>query len=143
MTDQSEATTEVARQFAAALDRDDFEAARAFLTEETTYTIHGKLYIGIEQIIDRYERSSEWAQSTFDRVDYESEVEPLEADRVRVIFVDHIEHAGETLDHEAGQVLTIDPEREVIDGIKHEDLEGEPEKVEEFFEKTGVSRPPP
>ncbi|MFB6374728.1 MAG: hypothetical protein ABEN55_16775, partial [Bradymonadaceae bacterium] len=136
-------TTEVARQFAAALDRDDYETARTFLTEETTYTIHGKLYIGVEQIIDRYRRSSEWATSTFDQVAYESSVEPLEENRVRVTFVDHITHGDETLDHTARQVLTVDPEREVIDGIKHDDHADEDESIEDFFEKTGVSRPPP
>ena len=143
MTDRDDPTREIARQFADALDRDDYGTAADFLTPETTYTIHGRLFIGPDEILARYRDSSEWAHSAFDRIDYESSVELLDDDRVRVTFIDRITHAGETLEHEARQILRIDPEDEAIEGIKHVDLPEESEKIEEFFRKTGVDRPPP
>jgi hypothetical protein len=141
MTDRDDHATSVAAEFADALDRDDYEAAREFLTDETIYTIHGKLYIGADEVLDRYRRSAEWAASSFEQVDYDSSVEPLEGNRVEVTFVDHITHGDESLDLEARQVLTIDTQLEVVDRIKHRDYQGEDERIEEFFQKTGVDRP--
>jgi hypothetical protein len=141
MTDRDDTVTEVATEFADALDRDDYDAAREFLTAETIYTIHGKLYIGADEVLDRYRRSAEWAASAFEQVDYESSVERLEGNQVEVTFVDHITHGDESLDLEARQVLTIDPQLEVVDRIKHRDYSGEDERIEEFFQKTGVDRP--
>ena len=133
-----ERSLSIARRFAVALDNDDFDNATELLAVDCTYHIRDEIHRGAGEIIASYRQATEWAHETFDDIEYESEVEPLDGHRFVILFLDRLCHCGQSLDHRCRQILTIDDRAKIID-ILHEDLPGESERVEVFFESVGIS----
>lgn len=133
MPDQAP-TRQIARDFADAIDADDYRAAGRLLAGAAVYAFRGQRLMGRDKILAKYAASSEWARETFESVDFDSSVEVESETTARVSFVDRIEHAGQTLVHTSEQILEIAPERGRITHITHVDRPGEAEKLERFLE---------
>lgn len=130
----------IARRWADALDRDDFEALPAFLSPECRYHSPGGEIVGPEAIIASYESSSVWAHATFDRITWASECEGQGDDRVLITFIDIADHRGEHHVYRCQQLIHVD-DAGLIDDIIHISIEGEETALADFFARIGVTRP--
>ena len=131
--------THTASDFAAALDADDFLRAQKHLARYCLYHFRGTVYEGPDAIIDTYRAASEWGRESFDAIDYESSVEPLDDGRIAVTFIDRLSHAGEQHTHTCRQILHFNPHGSIV-RIEHEDLPGERDAVDAFMTRHGISR---
>ncbi len=120
---------EIVRRFALSLDEEDYDAARALLSDGCVYVIRGETYEGPEAIVATYEGNGEAAKS-FDEISYGSSVRGGEDGWIVIEFWDELVHRGEHLRHVCEQWARVD--RGVIVRIEHRDLEGERERLEAF-----------
>ena len=132
-------TQEVIERFAAALDRDDFDAAAALLRDDCRYESPIGPIIGAQPIIDSYRSASEWARTHLDEIIYESRCRLESADRGIVLFVDHLRHNGRTHSYRCQQIVTVDAAGQIT-RIEHDELPGEREAVDVFLRGVGVDR---
>jgi hypothetical protein len=128
----------IARLFAAALDRSEFDAAARYLAPDCRYQIGGELLIGPDAIIASYRESDEWGKRALDQVLYESQVEQTGGD-LSVLFADRITHHGETHEYRCRQHLWLD-DAGLIARILHEELPGERASLTEFFARCRIRR---
>ena len=128
----------VVSDLAAALDRDDFIEAARFLATDCIYEIGDETRIGSAAILASYAGSSTWGREHFD-LRYESEVGEPEGDTVAVTYVDHLTLAEHHHTYRCRQHLTVGPEGRVT-RIVHEELPGEREKLDQFFQECGVEK---
>jgi RimJ/RimL family protein N-acetyltransferase len=126
-TEPGAAPLERARAFAAALDEDDFERARPFVSPHCVYDVRGETLRGADAILASYAAATRSARSRFDDVRYESAVEP----GPRIRYTDILRQAGREHRHHCAQSLTF--EAGLITRIVHEDLPGEREALQRFL----------
>jgi SnoaL-like domain len=126
---------EVAGRFAAALDADDFFAARLILAENCRYDVRGETFVGPASILDSYRLASDAAHREFGWLTYSHRVVRADATGATVEFTDRIERAGAEHTFRSLQHLTIADG--LIIAIQHEDLPGEREKLEQFRKGLG------
>ena len=88
--------TSIAKQFAEALDRDDFAAAESLLASECVYEARAGEIMGATAIVSSYREASAWAKDHLDSIQYASRVEDANESRAAVIFIDHITHQGKS-----------------------------------------------
>lgn len=129
---------EVAEKFAAALDADDFELARSFVSEGCVYELGSNTLCGAASIIDEYVKNATRARIKFDEVIYESHVEPESDEHCACIhFTDKIRVGARQ------HVFRCRQRVEIRDGsihrIVHIELEGERERLSAFFREMKVS----
>lgn len=128
---------QIARQFAQALDAEDYPAARALLADGCVYTIRGETHRGPEAIVASYRANGDSGRETFDAIEYESRVEPLNETTAVIRFVDHLTHRGERFTFECEQRITVN-EAGRIDAIEHIDLPGQREAFTAFMQRVGL-----
>lgn len=125
-----------ADEFAQALDAEDYERAKPLLSSACIYEISGRTIVGSNEIINSYKAHGDQATIDLDSIEYESAVELDQSGDAIVTFVDRIAHRGETLLHTSQQILQFG-----IDGlichIRHIELPGERDALEEFSKLTG------
>jgi len=92
MRDKSEL---VARQFAAALDAEDYFAARKLLADDCLYHIGDATIAGPAAIIDSYRINSESAKRRFDSVEYSSDVGASDPSTTVISFMDRLRIGNE------------------------------------------------
>ena len=137
VTSRVQATAE---RFAKALDADDFTCAEEFLAPDCEYHIDGRLLVGTGQIINSYRNNSEWGQSVLDAVEFGSRVESVADNEVVISFTDRIKKGDLSHVFQCRQLLTIDERRELITRIQHQDVGGEREALQAFFDRCGITR---
>jgi hypothetical protein len=127
---------------AKALDRDDFDAASCFLSEDCVYDTGGEVVTGRIAIIDAYRAASTWAHATFDEVVYESEIDRASVSdaSVAVIYTDRIRKGERWHTHNCRQTVDVDRRSGKVVAIAHGDLEGEAERLNAFFAACGIVR---
>ncbi|PWB94717.1 hypothetical protein [Methylosinus sporium] len=127
---------------AKALDRDDFDAASCFLSEDCVYDTGGDVVTGRIAIIDSYRAASAWAHATFDEVVYESEIDRADVSdtSVAVIYTDRIRKGERWHTHKCRQTVDVDRRSGKVVAIAHGDFEGEAERLNAFFAACGVVR---
>ncbi len=129
----------IARRFAAALDRCDFDEAAGYVAADCRYdTGHGEL-VGPNAIIASYRASDEWGRGVLDQVVYESEVTANADGSLTVLYIDRLTHRGETIEYRSRQRLWLNEAGQVI-RILHQELPGEREALDAFFARHGVRR---
>ncbi len=128
----------IARLFATALDRCDYDEATRHVGAGCRYQISGQELVGPEAIIASYRESAEWGRRVLDQVVYESEVQQA-GDHVAVLYIDRLTHHGETHVYRCRQRLWLDSAGRIV-RIVHEELPGEREKLDAFFVKQGIKR---
>ena len=130
----------IVRRLAAALDADDFSAARGLLHDECVYVGANQTLRGAEAIIGSYADASAWAHRTFDELRYESETGPAERATVPVTFTDYMLKAGGRWHrYRCRQDFTVGHGGRIA-RIVHHDLPGEREALERYFEESGIER---
>lgn len=121
---------DIARAFAAALDRDDFAAAQRFLAPGCRYELRGEVLVGPEAIVASYADASRRAHAAFDEVRWESEVVAT-ASGARVRYTDVLRLRGREHRHRCAQELSVDAG--LVARIVHVDLPGEKEALAAFI----------
>ena len=131
---------QTAATLAAALDRNDFATAARLISAECRYEVRGETLIGAAAIIGSYAENNLWATQNLDEVRYESEVGEPAGDTVAVHYTDYLMKAGGGWHrHRCRQHLTVDDEGRIV-RIVHEDLPGEVEALDDYFERCGIGR---
>ncbi len=123
-----------AEGFARALDKDDFESAKAYLAQNCRYSAGEKDVHGPDAIIQSFREGSEKAKSLFDQVDYGSEILDISAAGVVVQFTDLIEIRGQSHVYSSRQHLEFGDDGLII-RIVHEEIPGEIEALEAIIKK--------
>lgn len=125
---------------AAALDADDFTAARRWLAEDCVYEGASETLRGAQAILGSYAEASAWAHRAFDEVRYESQVGAPEGDTVPVTFTDYLLKAGGRWHrYRCRQEFTVGRDGRIA-RIVHRDLPGEREGLAAYFKECGVER---
>jgi len=137
-----ETVTRVATALSQALDRNDFVDAAMWIATDCVYDVRGDEIVGSAAILASYAGTATWVEKVFDEVRYESVVEePVEGDTARVLYTDYLMKVpGQWHRHRCRQHLTVGAEGRVVK-IVHEDLPGENESLERYFEACGIVRP--
>lgn len=130
----------IVRRLAAALDADDFAAARALLADDCVYVGARDTLTGSEAIVASYAEASGWGHRTFDEVRYESEVGVPRGATVPVTFIDYLLKAGGRWHrYRCMQEFTVGAHGR-IERIVHHELPGEREALERYFRENGIER---
>lgn len=131
MSGFQEDTETAAVALAAALDREDYAAARPLLDDACVYQIRGVVIDGADAIISSYRTNGEAGRKRFDSVRYQSSVSTLADGRARIDCTDIVTHLGNTLIHRCAQEVEFDHAGKAT-RITHIDFDGEREALEEF-----------
>ena len=126
--------------FAAALDKDDFETAIGFVTDDCVYDAPSGQIIGAKSIMDSYAKNAAWAREAFDSLEFRSHVETRSSSEAVVEYTDITVHRGIRHTYRCQQFVTINEEGK-ISAIKHREIPGQQEVLNAFFDKVGVKRP--
>ena len=124
---------------AQALDDDDYEKAATTLAADVTYEVGGGTISGRKTVLASYRNASEMAHELFDEVSYDHAVVAEGPGIFRIHYGDVLTLNGETLRHEAEQVVTVVRGRKIVHIADHP-VPGERERVDEFLERHGMSR---
>jgi hypothetical protein len=102
--------------------------------------VRGEVVRGREAIVASYRASSEWARANLASIAYTSEVEPARGDDVGVLYTDDLTaRDGARHIHRCRQVYSVGEQGRVV-VIVHDDLPGEAEALQAFFEACGIAR---
>ena len=140
MTEEaSESILSVATAFALALDRDDFAAAEVCLARECVYESPDGVLEGPAAIIAAYRGNAESAVRDFDKIEYDSIVEPAGGNAARITYIDRITHQGKSHEYRCRQVVEVGDDGKIVH-IKHEEIPGKREALRAFFDEVGIDR---
>ena len=130
--------SDLATGFARCLDNNDFSGARQYLATDCKYLYEDVELRGPNAILASYEGNYLSAKDFLDEIIFESEVEPLEENSVKVHYLDRLRKGDHWHEHRCQQELHF------LDGkisrIGHIDLAGEKEKLNAFFQRVGIKR---
>lgn len=129
----------IVERFATALDNDEYGEVTKVLAHDVVYEVKGEVLIGPELVANSYREASEAARRIFDLVRYDHEVLDDDGSTFRVKFLDILVIDDDRLVHNAEQLVTVDPDLEVV-RIINVDIPAETAKVDEFLAKHGRSR---
>jgi hypothetical protein len=121
----------IARQFAAALDAEDYVAARALVAEDCIYRLGDGVISGPDAIIDSYRANGAAARRRFDEVQYVSSVEQTGASTAVINFIDRLRLGDQWHQFHCRQHLRIGPGG-LIEEIRHEGLPNQREQLIAF-----------
>ena len=131
-------TYKQANLFAAALDADDFKAAKDLLAPDCVYERSKDVVIrGAELIIQSYRESSNRAQMIFDSVHYTSDVMSSSETTAELLFADNLEAKGKSHIYRSRQYLEFDANGAIM-RIRHEEISGERDRLKLFIEESGL-----
>ena len=131
--------TSIAKQFAEALDLDDFATAESLLASECVYEARAGEIMGATAIVSSYREASAWAKDHLDSIQYASRVEDANESRAAVIFIDHITHQGKSHSYQCQQLLSFGANGNIV-RIQHVELPGQREALNAFFATVGIAR---
>jgi SnoaL-like domain len=127
----SEAIVRTARRLAEALDAEDYSAAGAVLAEGCVYHTGTATLKGRDAIIASYRANGEAARGRFDAIEYASRVEASGPSEAVIGYTDRVRIGDRWHEYHCRQHVRID-ETGVIEEIRHEELPGERERLQEF-----------
>lgn len=121
------------------LDEEKYDDVVNCLSPECEYEISGQVHIGSAAILASYQGNGDWAAKNIDKISYGSALIEVNEKLATVEFLDHLEHGGQKFTHRCHQHLEFDAIG-LICKIRHEDLPGERESLNAFFESVGLKR---
>lgn len=127
-------------RWAAALDADDFDAARRLLAPDAAYVVRGETLRGPDAILGSYRDAARSAHAAFDEVRYRSEVVRASGRAATIRFHDELRAGDRWLHHACEQDVELDGDGRVA-RIVHRDLPGERERLIAFLDETGRDLP--
>jgi len=129
---------QVAAALAQALDHEDFSVAEGLLAAGCVYESPFGLLEGPAAIMASYRGNAESAVSRFDRIEYESSVEPLDETSARITYFDRITHKGKSHEFSCRQVVTVGDDGKIV-RIVHEEIPGKREALNAFYVEVGIT----
>jgi hypothetical protein len=120
-----------ARGLAQALDGEDYAAARQLLAENCVYHTGKGVLTGADPITASYRANGDSARKRFDAIEYASQVEPVDALRAVITYTDRVRRGEEWHEYRCRQQVRVDERGRIVE-IRHEELPGERERLEEF-----------
>lgn len=120
-----------ARQFARALDIEDYATARSLLAIDCVYEIGEKTLVGIDDIIASYEKNSVEAPKRFDAIEYASAIESTGGREAVIAFTDRVRLGDAWHDYHCRQHVVVGMDG-LIASIRHEEIPGERERLNAF-----------
>jgi hypothetical protein len=121
----------MARRLAESLDAEDYDAARATLAEGCRYHIGTTTLTGPDAIIASYRANGEAARGRFDMFEFSSQIEPSGASGAVITYTDRVQLQGEWHEYRCRQHVRLGKTGQ-IEEIRHEELPGERERLQEF-----------
>ena len=121
----------IARRFAAALDAEDYWAARELIAEGCVYYPGNDSIIGRDAIIETYRSAGESAKRRFDAIHYVSDVELSGPSSAVISFTDHLCIGSESHEFRCRQHVRIRLDS-LIEEIRHEELPDERQRLDVF-----------
>ena len=140
MSNDSRNAVDVVTRFAVALDEEDYPTAHALIDPACRYTLNDLTFNGPDEIVASYKGNGDTAAQKFDAISYGSAVRAGTGDDAAwtiIRFSDHLEHAGEKLDHYCEQWCQVN-DAGFIARIEHRDLPGEAEALKAFKTRHGM-----
>ena len=135
----------VAKAFADALDRNDFDQAASMLAASCRYdrtkaspTTEGTL-VGSDAIVESYRRQDARARRLFDRVEYSSVVEAVDGMTAVIRFTDVLEKAAQRHSYSCRQRIAINDVTLIELITQQEDIPAEAVAVRAFMERVGFA----
>jgi hypothetical protein len=133
----SSAPQRIASLFAAALDAEDYDAARELLEDNCVYRLDESAYNGPDAILDSYRANGDAARGRFDEVHYFSSVEAIDLFTAAITFTDHLRLGKRWHDFHCRQHIRINAAGR-IEAITHEDLPHERQRLAAFESSGGT-----
>jgi len=127
----------VAGRFAAALDAEDYVAARALAAEDCVYRLGEAVISGLDAIIESYRGNGESAQRRFDEVRYVSSVEQTGASTAVINFTDRLRLGDQWHEFHCRQHLRVGAGG-LIEEIRHEELPNQRKQLSAFETRAGA-----
>ncbi|MFZ5468558.1 MAG: hypothetical protein ACOZIN_03885 [Myxococcota bacterium] len=75
-----------------------------------------------------------------DAVEFESHVERASPETFFILFTDRIQRGTRRHEYRCRQLLKVDEQRGLITHIVHQNLEGEQDRLRDFFAQCGITR---
>lgn len=123
---------QTADQFAAALDKEDYEQARLWLAPDCLYASPTGSLIGPDKILDSYQSHGDAARGRFDSIDYRHRAQELEDGWIRIEFMDAVSANQRQHVFRCHQLVRV--VGELIEEIVHQEIAGERERLNQFLE---------
>ncbi len=120
-----------ARQFAAFLDANNYDAASGLLSEGCTYHYSEGNYQGRENIISIYRMNHQELKKIMDEITYSSVAEELPDETFKIQLVDKLRLGHKWHEFRSFQIVTIKDEQ--ITHIEHCEIPGEIEALRMFY----------
>jgi hypothetical protein len=121
----------IASLFAAALDAEDYAAARDLLADNCVYHIDDAVHRGPDAILRSYRANGDSARSRFDEVHYFSTVEATGPSTAVIMFGDHLRLGERWHEYRCRQHIGINDVGLIV-AIGHDELPRERERLEAF-----------
>ena len=129
---------QIAKQFAQALDEEDYKFAHLLLDAECEYSCRGETFLGPGAIIESYRGNGDSAKQKLDSIHYESSASPLEHRVALITFTDHLTHCEQRFTFECQQKVTVNDSGLIV-RIEHIDLPGQCEALACFIRQLGIA----
>jgi len=127
----SDTPIDTVRTFAATLDHEDFQAAKAFLAKECVYLSQRKNLAGPKDIIKAYQAKGKGAHRRFDAIECRNEVESSGAGAVIITFSKRVRLGTSWHVYCCRQHVQVG-HTGLIEAIRHEEIDGERERLRTF-----------
>ena len=121
----------IAARFAAALDAEDYSAARRLLANTCVYRINNATIVGPDAIIDSYQTNGTSAKQRFESVEYFSDVESIGPSMAAIAFTDRLRVGRESHEFRCRQCVHIGWDG-LIEEITHQELPHERQRLTDF-----------
>jgi hypothetical protein len=120
-----------AQRLAAALDAEDYRAARAALAPDCVYHAPEGLLVGADRIVASYREHAESARGRFEKIEYQSAVETNDPSEALITFIDRVTLGGARHQFRCQQRIRINAAGLVAE-IRHEEIPGKRENLQQF-----------
>jgi hypothetical protein len=127
---------QIAQEFAALMDQNRFEEAVRLLSDDCKYFIGSQVLVGPEQIAASYSANYESASKRLDEIIFLSEIVELDQLRFRLCYLDRIRKGSVWHEHRCEQIIKFQGKQ--IAEIRHVDLPGELDALQEFYSRVGL-----
>lgn len=132
---------EIAKQFGASLDEDNFELTKTLLSADCKYTIGAEVLHGPDDIVGSYEKNMLEGREKLDGLVWgKSNVTQISTNEFLVHFTDYLTHKGIEYTHKCSQKLIFNKENK-IDSIEHLQDEEEQSRLNKYYNKVGLLNP--
>jgi hypothetical protein len=132
----SNALLNTTKLFAKLMDNCRFDEAARLLAPDCEYHFRDETFQGPKEIMASYSTNFEDARRKLDEIIFSSEVEPINTETYRILYLDRIRKGNHWFEHRSAQVITF--KDGLIDFIQHQDLKGETELLQRFYQRAGI-----